>query len=503
MFSFPAALPANPTNVEKQNGKLVQYFGLTTGIILIISSIIGTGVYKKVAPMALSLQSPDLVLLAWVLAGIVTLLGVLTVAEIAVLLPVSGGPFAYLREIYGEKLGYLYGWASFSVIQSASTASIAYVFAQSLNSVLPLPMLGGEWETMNFFGIFMPFSNLGVKFVAVALIAALTAVNYRGVHQGGRISNVITVIVVASLLLIGLLGLSIGGGSLANVSTAAATYPPESISTNFGFLQVMFLAMLAAFWGYEGWMNIGFVGDEIKDPKRNLPKILIFGMLIIIGIYLLVNFTYLYVMPVDEMLHGYVQTDAAGNFLKGENGKYLLNDNFIPAVEVIRKFLGSGGAFTISILIILTTLGCTNATILTAARIYYAMAEKGLFFKSAGYVHPTYKTPSKALVMFGIWSSVLIFSGSFDQLTNMMVFSQFIFYGLVIWGVFILRKKMKDAPRSYKTIGYPVVPILFLIFCVGLLANTLVHETRDAVIGLVLILVGMPLYGWFKKNSSK
>lgn len=474
--------------MEKQHssaGELVKYFGLGTGIILIISSIIGSGVYKKVAAMSVIAESPEIILLAWVLAGLVTLLGVLSLAEIAMLLPESGGSFIYLKEIYGEKYGYYYGWASFACIQSASTAAIAYVFAQSLNAIVPLPILGGSWETMEVLWIFTPFANLGVKLTAVGLIVLLTAVNYRGVRQGGGLSNIITIIVVISLFAIILFGLSIGGGSISNITTDASTYPPDKMGESFGFLKVLFLTMLASFWAYEGWINIGFVGDEIKDPQRNIPKILIYGVLIIMTIYVLVNMTYLYVMPMDEMLA----------VAKSENG--------VAAVEVIRKFLGNGGALAISLLIVITTAGCTNSTILTSARIYYAMAKKGLFFKSAAFVHPKFKVPTKSLITFAIWSCVLVFSGTFDQLTDMLVFAQFIFYALVVYGVFVLRKKMPNAERTYKVIGYPVVPILFLLFCGGLLVNTLMEQPREAGIGLFLIALGTPFYMYFKKTYKQ
>jgi basic amino acid/polyamine antiporter, APA family len=470
---------------KPQTAHLIKYFGLSTGIILLVSSIIGTGVYKKVAPMAVSLGSPELVLLAWLLAGLVTLLGVLTVAEVATLIPVSGGPFAYLREIYGEKAGYYYGWASFACIQSASTASIAYVFAHSINSIHALPMLGGEWETYTVLGIFTPFANLGVKLVAVALIVLLTAINYRGVRQGGRVSNVITVLVVASLLFIVLTGLSMGGGGMENIGQTASPGAAAAAEGSYGFIKMLFLAMLAAFWAFEGWMNIGFIGDEIHHPKRNIPRILIFGILIITGMYLLVNFTYLYVLPIDEMV-------AVAH-----------QENTIAAVEVIRKFGGGGGVLAISLLIVVTTFGCTNATILTAARVYYAMAKKGLFFKKAAEVHPKFHTPGNALVMFAIWASVLVFSGTFDQLTDMMVFAQFIFYGMVVAGVFVLRKKMPDAPRSYKVLGFPMVPVLFLIFCAGLLLNTLIERPREAGMGLFLIALGTPFYFLFKKKNGR
>lgn len=466
-----------------QDTNLVQYFGLTTGIVLLISSIIGTGVYKKVAPMAQNLASPELVLLAWVLAGLVTLLGVLTVAEIAMLIPVSGGPFAYLREIYGEKTAYYYGWGSFTCLQSASTASIAYVFAQSFNAVVPLPILGGHWETMTLFGIFTPFANIGVKLVAVCLILVLMAVNYRGVHQGGRVSNVVTSIVIVSLFAIIILALGASDGNMVNATQVASNYPPPVFSENFGFIKALFLAMLAAFWAFEGWLNIGFVGDEIRNPTVNIPKILIIGILIVTGIYLLVNFSYLYVIPIDKMI------------------EIANQENTIAAVEVIRSFGGDGGVLAISILIVITTLGCTNATILTAARIYYAMAKKGLFFRKAAEVHPKFHTPGYALVIFSIWSCVLVFSGTFDQLTDMMVFSQFIFYGMVVYGVFVLRRKMPDAPRKYKVLGYPYVPILFLVFCVVLIGNTLVERPREAGLGLLLIASGAPFYYLFKRKN--
>ncbi|TAK46364.1 MAG: amino acid permease [Saprospiraceae bacterium] len=468
---------------KSQTAHLVKYFGLSTGILLLVSSIIGTGVYKKVAPMADSIGSPELVLLAWLLAGIVTLLGVLTVAEVAVLIPVSGGSFSYLEVMYGEKTGYFFGWTSFACIQSASVASIAYVFAQSLHSISALPSLGGEWETLTVLGIFTPFANLGVKMVAVALIVLLTAINYRGVKQGGRVSIIITVLVVVSLLFIVLTGLSMGGGSMENIAQTATTGSAAGTEGNQSFLKMIFLAMLAAFWAFEGWINVGFVGDEIQNPQRNIPRILIFGTLIITGIYLLVNFTYLYVLPIDNII------------------AVAKQDNGIAAVEVIRKFAGPGGVLAISLLIVITTFGCTNATILTAARVYYAMAKKGLFFKKAAEVHPKYHTPANALVMFAIWSCVLVFSGTFDQLTEMLVFVQFIFYGLVIAGVFVLRKKMPDAPRSYKVLGYPVVPILFLLFCAGLLVNTVMERPREAGIGLFLMAIGTPFYFLFKKKN--
>jgi APA family basic amino acid/polyamine antiporter len=251
-----------------------------------------------------------------------------------------------------------------------------------------------------------------------------------------------------------------------------------------GMLRMMFITMLASFWAYEGWINVGFVGDEIRDPQRNIPRILILGILGIIGIYVCVNASFLFAMPVDELMAINKQ------------------ENSVAAVEVIRKFMGDSGAYGISLLIILTTAGCTNATILTSGRIYYAMAKRGLFFRSAAKIHPTTKAPANSLWIFSIWSCVLVFSGSFDQLTDMLVFSQFIFYALVVAGVFVLRRKMPDADRPYRVLGYPFVPLLFLLFCAGLLVNTLVESPRNAFIGLFLLALGTPFYFYFKSSND-
>lgn len=471
---------------EKPGHKeLVRAFGLPSAVILFVSSIIGSGVYKKVAPMSETLHSPGLVLLAWVLAGLVTLLGVLTTTEIGAMITESGGPYAYFKKIYGKVFAYFYGWSSFSVIQSASIASIAYVFSQSVNAVVELPRLGPEWETWTVLGIFTPLANLGVKVVAVALIVSLVTINYRGVEHGGWVSKIITVLVVASLAFIVLLGIAFGNGSMENVTQAATGYPPESFSGNLGIVGPMFAAMLAAFWAYEGWLNIGFIGDEVKNPQRTIPLALTIGILIIIGTYLAVNFTYLYVVPIDEMI------------------ALAQNTNTIAAVAVMEKLFGNPGLLFISLLIIITTLGCTNATILTAARIYFAMGRDGFFSQRAARIHPKYRTPGNALLMQMVWSCTLVFSGSFDQLTDMLIFASFIFYGAIAFGVFVLRRKMPDAERPYKAFGYPVVPALFVTFCAALVVVTCFQRPREAMLGIFLIALGtIPLLYWRRKYGK-
>jgi APA family basic amino acid/polyamine antiporter len=467
-----------------QQGQLVRSLGLLSVFFLVISSVIGSGVYKKVAPMAEVLQSPMLVLLAWLLGGILTLFGTLSNAEVASMLADSGGEFVYYRKIYNRFFAFLYGWSNFTAIRSASIASIAYVFSQSFNSLVPLPTLSSNWASMTVFGFLTPFDNFGVKMLTITLIIGLSYINYIGLKLGENFSKFILYIVISSLFMIVLLGFTLGHGSWNNIQTNSIHYVPLAWTDSI-FIKSMFAALLSAFWGYEGWSTIGYLGGEIKNAQRNLPLALIMGMLFIMAIYLGVNFTYLYVMPIDQLVDD------------------QHSQNTIAAVVVVKSILGNGGGMVISLLILITTLGCTNTTILAAPRLYFAMAKEGLFFKSAGDLHPKYNTPSTAFIFQAVVVSVLIISGSFDQLTDMLIFASFIFYGATTLGVFILRKKMPDVPRPYKTWGYPVVPAIFILFCIALLIITFAAKPREAVMGLGLMLLGIPFYIYWNTKGRK
>ena len=467
----------------KAQGKLVRSLGLFSATVLVISSIIGSGIFKKVAPMSAELLSPQLVLICWFIAGIISLFGALSNAEVASLLADSGGEYVYFRTIYGRLFAFIYGWSCFTVIRSASIASIAYVFSQSFNSLWTLPTLSPVVSQFSLFSIFQPFDNMGVKVLAILLIWSLTWVNYRGLRFGEGLSNIVTATVVVCILLIVVAGLTVGGGSWTNIQTPAPAYISRAWNDP-SLINMMFTAMLAAFWGYEGWSSVGYLGGEIKNPNRNIPLALAFGVLAVIGIYLAVNFTYLYVLPVTDFI------------------QIFKSKNTIAAVSVVTHFWGNIGALLISVLILIATFGCTNTTALMASRLYYKMASQGLFFRKADYIHPTYNTPSYALLMQAFWASVLVLSGSFDQLTDMLIFASFIFYGATTLGVFILRRRMPDAPRPYKVIGYPVVPIVFIIFCIVLIINTLTERPREAIIGLVLILTGLPFYFYWTRKQA-
>ncbi len=469
-------------NQNSNQGQLIRSLGLLSVFFLVASSVIGSGVYKKVAPMSEVLQSPSLVLMAWALAGVLTLFGTLSNAEVASMLADSGGEFVYYRKIYNRFFAFLYGWSNFTAIRSASIASIAYVFSQSFNSLVPLPTLPEQWASISVFGFLTPFDNFGVKALTVTLIIGLTYINYIGLKAGGSFSKYVLYLVIVSIFGIIVLGFVTGDGSWDNIQTNASGYVSHSW-TDSTFIKSIFAALLAAFWAYEGWSTIGYLGGEIKNPQRNLPLGLIFGMLFVMGVYLCINFTYLYVMPIDELL------------------KESHSQNTIAAVTVIKHLLGSGGALFMSLLILVTTLGTTNTTVLAAPRLYFAMAKEGLFFKGAADVHPKYNTPSKAFLYQAVAVCILVISGSFDQLTDMLIFASFIFYGATALGVFILRVKMPDAPRPYKAWGYPVVPAVFIIFCVALLVITFASKPREATMGLVLMFTGVPFYFYWNRAN--
>jgi len=452
--------------------------------MIVISSMIGSGIFKKIAPMSAELGSPGLILLCWLIPGIITMIGAATNAEIAGLIAEPGGQYVYFKKMYGNAFAFLYGWSCFSVIQSASIASIAYVFAESVNAVVALPRLPEIYEQVTLFGIFYPLQSFGVKGLTILTIIFLTSANYFGVVIGGTITNIFTALKVLGIILIIILGFTISGGSTQNL-TPVLEAPGFQYSSPLGLFGAMFAAMLAAFWAYDGWNNIGFLGGEVKNPKRNIPISLFGGVALVILVYLAINAAFLYVLPVDEII------------------SLTNNDHSIIAIEMMRKFLGYGGAIFISVLIMVSTFGTTNGTILASSRIYFAMAKDNLFFKSAGSHHSKYRTPHLSLIIQGIWASLLVLSGTFDQLTDMLIFASFIFYGAGAFGVFVLRKKMKDAVRVYKVPGYPVLPFIFVLFCIALVVVTIIENPRDAGIGLSLVLIGIPFYlFWRRKNKN-
>lgn len=463
--------------MDKQRN-LVKTLGLGYVIIFVIANIIGSGVYKKIAPMASELHSSTWIILAWIVGGVITLFGALSNAEVAGLLADTGGEFVYLKKIYNRFFSFLYGWSLFTIIQTATISSLAYVFAQSLNSIIPIPELFPALQTFSIAGVFFPFQNSGIKLIAILLILILTALNISGLKSGAWLSKAILFMVCTGLLIIVIFGMC--NTTIKPIELIKL----RELTSNTVTLSSFFTAMLAAFWAYQGWVSVGFIGGEIKDAKRNIPKGIVIGAFAIILIYLLVNVTYLSVLSIPQLEN----VHAAGNQ--------------IAAIEAVRSFWGTGGVLFISLLILLTTLGCTNASILTGARPYYAMAREQLFFPAIGKLNKA-NVPGNSLFWQGLWASILVLSGTFDQLTDMVIFAVFIFYGATTLGVFILRRKMPDAHRPYKVWGYPVIPAIFIIFCIGLFFNTIITRPREAIMGVILILSGIPVYFFINKKYRK
>ena len=457
---------------KNSNNQLQPKLGLRAASFLVISVIIGSGVFKKIAPMAQELGTPWLILLCWLIAGIVSLAGALCTAELVSMYPNSGGEYNYFQKIYGRFFSFLYGWASFSVIKTAAISALAYIFAQSLNSLLSLPVLDSD---ISFLGLHL-FENLSIKLLAASLILLLTLLNYRGVQFAEKLSSVLTYAMLAAIAFFLVVGFGSDKGSMTHLTTSANGFGSEL--NGWTLMKALFLASLGAFWGYDGWNNIAFIGEEIKNPKRNLPLALGLGTLGVMAVYVMINFVFLYVMPIDF----FIQLNAT--------------PNKIAAVEVAGQLSGTVGMALVASLILVTTMNSTNSSILMSARMLYAMSRDKTFFNQAASVHPTYNTPDKALFIQAIWAILLLFSGSFDQLTDMLVFAAFLFYAATAVGLIYLRIKVPNMERGYKVIGYPVLPIMFLLFCITICVMTLINQPFEAMMGLVLIASGLPVYWW-------
>ena len=451
---------------EKHESGLVQRMGIGTAFLLVVSSMVGSGVFKKVAPMSTDLGSAWLIIACWILAGLVSWFGALTNAEVASQIAEPGGQYVYFKKIFGRPLAFLYGWTAFTVVQSATAASVAYVFAESVNTLGGLPEI-------HFLGI----GNLSIKLLSVLVIWIVTGINLLGVHQGEKVSNVLTSSVIVCIIGITIMCFTMGNGSFSHFEMPT--------SSNKGLsMGAIFLGMMSAFWAYEGWNNLGFLAGEIKNPYRNIPLALAGGVGFVMLLYVSINIAYLYVLPVEA----FQKIHAEGNT--------------ISAIAVIQSFLGPVGSSLVIVVIMVATFGTTNNTLMGAARVYFAMARDGLFFKKASHVHSIYNVPTYALLIQAVWASVLVFSGSFDQLTDMLIFAAFIFYGLGATGVFVLRAREPDAIRTFKVPGYPFIPALFILFCIGLVVNSIIERPLESGMGLLLMASGLPFYFWWNRGGK-
>ena len=465
--------------MNKPKTELIRGLTLTASIMIVAGSMIGSGIFRKPATMAEQLMSPELLLIVWLVAGIVTFIGALCNAEIAGMIDDTGGQYVYFQKMYGNFISYLYGWSIFAVIQTGSQAAIAYVFGEYLNYFIKFPQLPQVLQDFSFYipviGNIFPFAEYGAKVSAIACILFLTGINYIGVVFGGTLQSLITFIKIFTIIFLSVFLFAGGTGSFDNIITGFAF--PETTSLNL--ISLIGLALAGAFWAYDGWNNVTFVAGEIKEPQRNVPLGLLFGTLIVIIVYMLINAAYLFVMPVEQMAKSPLVAASAAEIIFG---KY--------------------GAALISIAVIIATFGALNGSLLSGARVSFAMSRNNMFFKKLGDIHPKFATPHTSLIAQGIWSCLLVLSGTFDTITDYVIFASWLFYMLGAYGVIVLRKKMPDANRPYKVWGYPFTPIIFVLFSFLFLVNTLVSDLQNAAMGTLLILIGLPLYIWRSSRNK-
>ena len=459
--------------------ELIRGLSLTAAVMIAAGSMIGSGIFRKPATMAGQLLSPELLIIVWIAAGVITFVGALVNAEVAGMIDATGGQYAYFRKMYGDFTAFLYGWAIFSVIQTGSQAAIAYAFGEYVGYFIKYPQLSQAWQDftlyMPFVGNIHPFLDIGPKTIAIICLLFLTGVNYFGVVFGGIVQTIITFIKIGAIILLSILLLTFGNGSFANISSGFTI--PESTLNNL--ISLLGLALAGAFWAYDGWNNVTFVSGEVKDPQRNIPKALLYGTLIVMGVYVLINLAFLYILPIDVMAKSPLVAASAA--------------------EVI---FGVKGASIIAVAVIISTFGAVNGSILATARVQFAMARDKMFFHPLGKVHPRFGTPHVSLVVQGLWSCVLVMTGSFDTITDYVIFAAWLFYMLGAFGVYVLRKKMPDVHRPYKVWGYPYTPAIFVVFSFLFLINSLISDSEDAAMGTILILIGLPIYFYWKYKKK-
>ena len=432
--------------------KLARVLTLLDATMINAGGIIGSGIFMVPATIALLTGSTSLILAVWVFGGLISLFGALSVAELGAAMPRAGGQFVYLNEAYGPVWGYLYGWSCVAVINTASIAAVGVAFSEYLS-------------------FFFPLSTMGIKSVAILSVILLTIINILDVKSGARAQNIFTLLKIGAIFGIISLGLVMDGGSAENIQPF---YPDRPLPALVGPLG---LAMVSVLWTYDGWIFITYVAGEVKNPGRNIPLSLIFCMLIVISIYLLINFVFTYTLGIGAM-----------------------GTSTLVASDSASIFLGEKGAALVSIIILISLLGANNGFILTSARINYAMARNRLFFQQAAKVHPKFKSPANALIIQAVWACALTFSGTYNQLITYIIFASWIFYAMSCAAVIILRKKRPEMKRPYKTPGYPYIPIIFILFAVFLTFNTILEAPRDAAVGAGIILAGLPLYFYWKKT---
>jgi APA family basic amino acid/polyamine antiporter len=451
---------------------LQRSLGVFSASAIIVGSQIGSGIFIAPSIMAGLVSAPGVYLGLWLLGGLLTLLGALSYAELATRLPRAGGQYVFLRESFGPLVGFLYGWTLFLIIQSGFNAAVAIAFAKYLGGI---GIATGEGDLVLGLG---PLVVSRAQLAAVGVVALLTGVNCLGVKEGALVQNLFTTLKVGAVVLLVLIGFASGKGSLSHFSPPFSTaLGPEGLK--MGFLAAAAVAMSKALFAYDAWNSVTFVAEEIRDPPRDLPRALIGGTLTTTLTYAAACAVYLYVLPMSRMA--------------------AVPENRVAA-EVASVLLGPAGLTAVSVAILVSTFGCENGLILTGARVLYAMARDGCFFKSCASVHPRYRTPHVALVVQGIWSAVLALSGSYSRLLTYVTFASLLFNALTVVGLFVLRRRDVGEP-GHRTIGYPLTPLLYLAGAGFFIVYIFVGDPVASLIGLGLVGLGLPAYLWLRRSA--
>jgi basic amino acid/polyamine antiporter, APA family len=475
-FATPVTLP---TLSDARTAGLVRGLGLFSAAAILIGDVIGSGVFLKARVMTCNVESPGLVVLVWIVAGLLSLTGALTYAELSAMMPRAGGEYVFIREAYGPLPGFLYGWTRFWVASTGAMAALAAGFAIFINAVTN-GMLANHQLSVGTAEFQMTVT--GLQLTAIAALVVVTAANCAAVAFSGRIASAFTALKIALVLTVGVGAILLADGSwahfaLLNDNAVCEGVPAAARGGAAGFGA----AMLGALWAYNGWNEVTYVAEEVKDPQRNLPLAIIGGISVIACLYIFANAAYFYVLT---------PTEIAG-----------LSASSAVATEVIARALGPSAASAMAGVLATSVFGSLLIASLVCARIPYAMARDGLFFKSLAQVSPRSHVPVHALMAQAAWAIVLVLSGSFDTLTDYAVFSILIFVSLATASVYVFRRTRTNAERSYRTWGYPVVPALFLLVSGWLVLNTLFTTPGRALAGLALTALGLPFYWYWSSRS--
>ena len=450
--------------------KLVRRLSLLDSILLLAGGIIGSGIFLTAQDVAGSTRTPSLFLGVWVLGMGITLLACFAFAEMGAMFPDAGGQYVYMREAYGEFVAFLYGWMIFTVSVGGTIAALGVGFAVYLGSVFPA--LAADRPLLLIGHFTLTCGHL----VAISAIAVQTLINIFGVHKGAVLQNIATWLKFAAIAAFVVLGALIGKGSWGHLSSALAI--PASANSP-GVLAGIGVALIAVFWAFDGWVYITWVSGEVKNPQRNIPRTLVFGLLLVGAIYLVINAVYLYALPMTEIVKSTAVAQSAGQAL-----------------------FSARAANWLGLVIALSCFGAMASCIMSGARVYYAMAEDGVFFKRLAKVNPRWHTPVASLVLQGIWSSALALSGKYDQLFTYVMFMMVLSYVLTVVALFVLRRKLPNAERPYRCTGYPWLPALYVALGGIWAINALWARPMEALAGIIIVLVGVPFYLYWRREKK-